>query len=51
LPLCREHHTEVHTIGQSAFFARYHLDGGIIADKTICKIYGLNTKKRSKKHE
>ncbi|MBO7385657.1 MAG: hypothetical protein J6U63_04895 [Clostridia bacterium] len=49
LPLCREHHTEIHTIGQSAFFARYHLDGGIIADKTICKIYGLRTEKKERR--
>lgn len=52
LPLCREHHTEVHTIGRDSFMKKYHLgDHGIEADKTICKIYGLNTKKRSKKHE
>ena len=41
MSLCREHHTEIHTIGKSEFFKRYHLDGGIVADKTICKIYGL----------
>lgn len=47
LPLCREHHTEVHTIGRDTFMKKYHLgDHGITADKTICKIYGLNTKKR-----
>lgn len=49
LPLCREHHTEVHTIGRDTFMKKYHLgDHGITADKTICKIYGLNTKKRRK---
>lgn len=47
LPLCREHHTEVHTIGRDTFMKKYHLYGGIIADKTICKIYGLK-KNRSK---
>lgn len=41
LPLCREHHTEVHSIGKPEFFARYHLEGGVVADKTICKIYKL----------
>lgn len=45
LPLCREHHTEIHTIGKNDFFKKYHLESGIIADKTICKIYKL---KRSK---
>lgn len=41
LPLCREHHTEIHTIGRDSFLAKYHLNGGIIADKTICRLYGL----------
>lgn len=45
LPLCREHHIEVHTIGRDTFMAKYHLDGGVIADKTICKIYGLKANK------
>ena len=45
LPLCRKHHTEIHTIGKSEFFKRYHIDDGIPADKTICKIYGLKGKK------
>lgn len=44
LPLCREHHTEAHTIGRDNFNNKYHIHG-IEADKTICKIYGL---KRSK---
>lgn len=44
LPLCREHHTEAHTIGRDSFNNRYHIHG-IEADKTICRIYGL---KRSK---
>jgi len=49
LPLCREHHTEVHTIGRNSFMKKYHLnDHGIPADRTICKLYKLNTKKRSK---
>ena len=48
MPLCREHHMEIHRTGKADFFKRYHLNGGIEADKTICKIYGLNTKKRSK---
>ena len=45
MPLCREHHMEVHRIGKNDFFNKYHLEHGIPADKTICKIYGL---KRSK---
>lgn len=45
LPLCREHHTETENIPATEFFAKYHLDDGIPADKTICKIYGLKHKK------
>ncbi len=41
MSLCREHHTEYHTIGKSAFLEKYHLNGGIKIDKTILKIYGL----------
>lgn len=41
MSLCREHHGEIHTIGKSAFFEKYHLDGGIECDKTLIKIYGL----------
>ena len=45
IPLCREHHTEMHTIGKNDFFKKYHLNNGIIADKTICRIYGLKKRK------
>ena len=48
MPLCRDHHQEIHTIGKADFFKKYHLNGGIECDKTICRIYGL---KRSKKNE
>lgn len=41
ISLCREHHTEMHALGKADFFSKYHLDGGVIADKTILKIYGL----------
>ena len=41
ISLCREHHTEYHTIGKTEFFNKYHLNGGIKIDKTILKIYGL----------
>lgn len=49
LPLCRDHHTEIHTIGRSSFLAKYHLNGGIEADQTICRIYGLKTSKSTKR--
>ena len=45
LPLCREHHTETHTIGQQTFNAKYHIDGGVVVDKTIARIYKLKTRK------
>lgn len=45
LPLCREHHTQAHSMPDAEFYALYHLDGGIKLDKTLCKIYGLNRRK------
>lgn len=47
LPLCREHHTEAHTMPDKDFFDKYHLPRGIVADKTICRIYGLKRRKTS----
>lgn len=44
ISLCREHHTEYHGIGQSAFYSKYHLEGGVKIDRTICKIYNLKAK-------
>lgn len=42
LPLCREHHSEIHFIGRDTFMQKYHLGNhGIVADKTICGIYKL----------
>ena len=41
ISLCREHHTEIHAVGKSAFFEKYHFNGGIKIDRTILKIYGL----------
>ena len=41
ISLCREHHTEYHTIGKTEFFNKYHLNVGVKIDKTILKIYGL----------
>lgn len=46
LPLCREHHTEAHTMPDADFFGKYHIPGGIVADKTICRIYGLKTRRK-----
>lgn len=45
LPLCREHHTECHTIGQTTFENKYHLSHGVELDKTLCRMYGLKRKK------
>lgn len=48
MPLCREHHTEAHTIGQQSFNEKYHFEGGITLDKTLCRIYGLKAKKEKR---
>lgn len=39
-PLCRKHHTEVHTIGQASFNAKHHVES-IKCDEEVCKKYGL----------
>ena len=44
LPLCRDHHRQVDEMGDKGFYEKYHLNGGIKIDKTICKIYGLKGK-------
>lgn len=48
LPLCREHHTRLHEIGDELFVKEYHLEP-IRIDKKIARLYRLNTKE--KKHE
>ncbi len=41
MSLCREHHTEFHTIGKKAFFEKYHFNCGVKADANILKKYGI----------
>lgn len=48
MPLCREHHNECHMMGQTSFNDKYHFDGGVILDGTLCRLYGL---KRRNKNE
>lgn len=45
LPLCREHHAEAHTMSDNEFFDRYHLDGGIALDRTLCRLWKLKGEK------
>ena len=47
LPLSAEMHGEAHTMPDEAFFDKYHLPGGIVADRTICRIYGLKTRRKT----
>lgn len=46
-PLCREHHTEAHTIGQTTFNERYHLSRGIAIDQTLARLYRLKMEAKS----
>ena len=46
LPLCREHHTEAHTMPDTEFFGKYHIPGGVTMDKTLCRLYGLKARKK-----
>ena len=45
LPLCREHHTEIHAVGREDFLKRYFLEP-VRIDERIAKVYRLNTKHR-----
>ena len=45
LPLCREHHTEIHSIGQEDFLRRYILEP-VKIDERIADVYGLRKKNR-----
>lgn len=47
ITLCRLHHDECHSMSEREFFDKYHLNGGIRADKTICRLYKLKTKKEN----
>lgn len=40
LPLCRKHHTEIHTIGRSVFCEQYHVFG-IKLDEYLCGVWKL----------
>lgn len=42
LPLCREHHSEAHTIGVERFCGKYHVFG-VRLDKYLCDLYNLKT--------
>jgi len=44
LPLARQYHEEAHTMPDDEFLGKYHIPGGIIMDKTLCRLYGLKAK-------
>jgi hypothetical protein len=43
LPLCREHHTDLHKMGDKDFMQEWHLEP-VKIDEKIAKVYRLNTK-------
>lgn len=45
LPLCRKHHTEIHTVGQEDFLRRYILEP-VKIDERIADVYRLRKKSR-----
>lgn len=47
LPLCCKHHQEAHTIGNTEFMERYHLEP-VVLNKELCKIYKLKSKESGK---
>lgn len=44
-PLCREHHDEIHSIGEKAFDAKYHLEP-VTIDERIAKKYNLGGRRQ-----
>ena len=48
MPLCREHHTEYHTIGATAFDSKYHTVA-VQMDRRIADKYGLTKKAKEEK--
>ena len=46
LPLCPELHEEAHTMSDQEFFDKYHLPGGIVLDRTLCRIWHLKARKK-----
>lgn len=51
LPLCREHHGENHNTSDREFFEKYHLPGGIVLDKTLCRIWKLKARKENNENK
>lgn len=45
LPLCREHHIEIHSVGREDFLKKYILEP-VKIDERIARVYRLNTKER-----
>ncbi|BAL83554.1 putative phage protein [Selenomonas ruminantium subsp. lactilytica TAM6421] len=48
IPLCREHHTEAHTIGKEEFLKKYILTT-VEVDEQIAESWNLNRKKRTRR--
>lgn len=49
IPLSHEYHVEAHTMPDSEFFNKYHLPGGIVLDRTLCRIWKLKARKENGK--
>ncbi|KRI90888.1 hypothetical protein APC71_01000 [Acinetobacter baumannii] len=45
LPLCPDHHVEIHSIGDAVFMEKYHLSDRVKIDDKIIKLYRLGTKR------
>ena len=45
LPLSPELHAEAHTMTNQDFLDKYHLPGGIVLDKTLCRIWKLKARR------
>lgn len=45
ISLCRTHHGEAEQIGWTEFAKKYHFDGGVLLDKTLCRIWKIKGRK------
>lgn len=51
LPLCRMHHTEIHTMTDAEIENKFHIPSkGIPLDKALCRIYRLKYKKEEQEN-
>lgn len=49
VPLCREHHREAHAMSCEAFLELHHLPGGVVMDRTLCRMYRCQRERKDER--